>query len=127
MPGRFLTHCLLAALLLVATGQAVAADVGGWFADRGKPEEPESCLQTAARAERESSAQLFYLAALCSLQAEPADTVAARLWIHKSAQMNYAPAHRMLRALQAAEQGTHAAARHCHSLGDDRQLCHGGL
>ncbi len=123
MRGRFLLYCLL----LAATGQAIAADVGGWFADRSKPEEAESCLQTAARAERESSAPLFYQAALCSLQAEPADAAAARLWMNKSADMNYLPAHRMLRALQAAEQGTHATARHCHSLGDDRQLCHGGL
>jgi len=36
------------------------------------------------------------------------------------------PAQRLLRALLIAEAGVHGPARHCHTLGDGQELCHGG-
>jgi TPR repeat protein len=129
------TAVLQAGAADTAVLQAGAADIGGWIASQSKPAEPaaapETCLQAAARAERENSAQLFFQAALCALQgseAAPADPQSAKVWMTKAAAMQHVAAHRMLASMQAAEQAaqTHERpARHCHALGEGRELCHG--
>jgi hypothetical protein len=124
---------LALACAALASGQAFAADVGGWFADQQKAAAQESaspiaasCPQVVARAATDPTALGAYHAAHCYLQANAPDLVAARAWLTRSAEMNFPPAHRLLRALQAAEDGSHSSVRHCHDLGEGRQICHGG-
>jgi hypothetical protein len=110
-----------------------AADVGGWFADQQKAREmaaasgkDDACPLVIARAASEPSALGAYRAALCYLQTEPADVVAAQAWLARSADGGFMPAHRLLRSLLAAEAGVHSATPHCHFLGEGQQICHGG-
>jgi len=111
---------------------AVAADVGGFFADQQKARETaaakgeDSCPQWIASAARDDSALASYRAALCYLQADPADAVAAKAWLARSTEQGFMPAQRLLRSLLIAEAGMHGPTRHCHTLGDGQQLCHGG-
>jgi len=118
---------------LLAWLPARAADIGGWFADQQKAAaQPESnpagdaCPQTIARAALDTTGIGAYHAALCYLQAGKPDPVAAQAWLSRSAEMNFLPARRLLRALQAADTGSHSPAPHCHDLGEGRQICHGG-
>ena len=118
---------------LLASFPVQAADIGGWFADQQKagaqatPDpSADACPQVIARAGLDSTAMGAYHAALCHLQAEKPDTIAARAWLSRSAELNFLPAHRLLRALQAAEAGAHSPVPHCHDLGEGRQICHGG-
>jgi hypothetical protein len=118
----------------MASGPAFAADVGGWFADQQKAAAQEatspttaSCPQVVARAAADPTALGAYHAAHCYLQADSPDLVAAKAWLTRSAEMNFLPAHRLLRALAMAEAGAHSAVRHCHDLGEGRQICHGGV
>ena len=111
-----------------------AADVGGFYADQQRAAElasskdgDESCPQRAARATADNSAHSAYRAALCYLQAETPDAVAAKAWLGRSADAGFMPAHRMLRSLLIAEAGQHSAAAHCHALGEGQQICHGGV
>lgn len=117
----------------LAMAPAAAADVGGWFADQQKAAaqataatSASSCPQAVARAAAEASAINTYQAAHCYLQGDSPDLVAAKAWLTRSAGMNFMPAHRLLRALALAEGGVHASQRHCHDLGEGRQICHGG-
>jgi TPR repeat protein len=110
-----------------------AADVGGWYADQQKAAavasakaDDAACPQVIARAAVDPSALAAYRAALCYLQAEAPDVVAAKAWLGRSADMGFMPAHRVLRALLVAEAGVHSAAPHCHVLGEGQQICHGG-
>ncbi len=111
-----------------------AADVGGWFADQQKAAAASAagagtsttCPQAVARATAQPTAVSTYQAAHCYLQPEAADLVAAKAWLTRSSELNFLPAHRLLRALQQAEAGEHASQRHCHDLGEGRQICHGG-
>jgi len=118
---------------MLVSGPARAADVGGWFADQQKAsaqaassESAQTCPQVIARAAVDTTAIGAYQAAGCYLQAETPDLVAAKAWLLRSAEMNFLPAHRLLRSLQAAELGAHSTSRHCHDLGEGRQICHGG-
>lgn len=122
----------LACAALLA-GPALAADVGGWYADQQKAAAREAaapaastCPQVLVRAAAQTTAINAYHAAHCYLQAEAPDLVAARAWLTRSAELNFLPAHRLLRALAIAEAGAHQAGRHCHDLGQGRQICHGG-
>jgi hypothetical protein len=124
---------LVPAALLLGAG-AQAADVGGWYADQQKAAmaaaqkaDPDSCPMVLKRAAAEATGRGAYQAALCYLQAEPPDTVAAKAWLMRSAELNYLSADRLLRALQAAEAAHHSATPHCHNLGNGQQLCHGGV
>jgi hypothetical protein len=117
-----------------AAGVAVAADIGGWYAEQqkvaalaGSSSDSPSCPQAVVRANAEPTAVRTYQAAHCYLQGDAPDLVAARAWLTRSADMNFMPAHRLLRALAIAESGAHASQRHCHDLGEARQLCHGGM
>lgn len=117
----------------LAAAPVAAADVGGWFADQQKaaaqaPASAQSsgCPQAVARANADATAINTYQAAHCYLQGDSPDLVAARAWLTRSAEMNFMPAHRLLRALALAEAGVHASQRHCHDLGEGRQICHGG-
>jgi TPR repeat protein len=117
----------------LVSNPALAADVGGWFAEQQRAEAQaasnqgkQSCAQVIARAARDATAIGAYEAAHCYLQADPADLVAAKAWLSRSAEMNFLPAQRLLRSLLAAESGAHAALPHCHDLGEGRQICHGG-
>jgi TPR repeat protein len=117
----------------MAFGPALAADVGGWFAEQQKAAAQDattptaaSCPQIVARAATDPTALGAYHAAHCYLQADAPDLVAAKAWLARSAEMDFPPAHRLLRALQAAENGSHSSVRHCHDLGEGRQICHGG-
>ncbi len=110
-----------------------AADVGGWYADQQKAGamaaatgKDDACPQLITRAATDPSALGAYRAALCYLQAETADVVAAKAWLARSADTGFMPAHRLLRSLLAAEAGVHSAAPHCHFLGEGQQICHGG-
>jgi TPR repeat protein len=110
----------------------MAADIGGFYADQQKARETaaakgeDNCPQWIARAAKDDSALASYRAALCYLQADPADAVAAKAWLARSTEQGFMPAQRLLRAMLIAEAGVHAPARHCHPLGDGQQLCHGG-
>lgn len=122
--------CCWGALTL---GSAGAADVGGWFADQQKAaaqattaSSASACPQAVARAAAEANAINAYQAAHCYLQGDNPDLVAAKAWLARSAEMNFMPAHRLLRNLALAEAGVHASQRHCHDLGEGRQICHGG-
>ena len=110
-----------------------AADVGGWYADQQKAAamaatkaQDDGCPQLIARAASDDSSLAAYRAALCYLQAETPDVVAAKAWLGRSADAGFMPAHRVLRALLFVEAGAHGAAPHCHPLGEDQQICHGG-
>jgi hypothetical protein len=110
-----------------------AADVGGWYADQQKAAamaatkaQDDGCPQLIARAASDDSSLAAYRAALCYLQAETPDVVAAKAWLSRSADAGFMPAHRMLRALLLAEAGAHSTAPHCHALGEGQQICHGG-
>lgn len=129
---RSVTRGVFVCAALMSTA-ALAADVGGWFAEQQKAQAPSasatdaaSCPQVIARAARDTTAVGAYHAAHCYLQADAPDLVAAKAWLTRSAEMNFLPAHRLLRSLQLAEAGAHSAARHCHDLGEGRQICHGG-
>lgn len=129
--GGVMRGSLLCAVLV--SGAASAADVGGWFAEQQKAgtqaassPAAESCPQIIARAAADTTAIGAYQAAHCYLQSDTPDLVAAKAWLSRSAEMNFLPAHRLLRSLQAAESGAHGASRHCHDLGEGRQICHGG-
>lgn len=118
---------------LCAAAAAHAADVGGWYADQQKAAAAStagagaaSCPQAVTRAAAEPTALSTYQAAHCYLLPGAADLVAAKAWLARSAEMNFLPAHRLLRALQLAEAGPHSSQRHCHDLGEGRQICHGG-
>ena len=112
---------------------AHAADIGGWYADQQKAAAqaaagpaPDACPQVIARAAADATALGAYRAAVCYLEAGQPDMIAARAWLARSAAMDFPPAQRLLRALQAADAGVHAAVPHCHDLGEGRQICHGG-
>jgi len=113
--------------------QAGAADIGGYFADQQKASAmaaakatSDACPDVIARAATDTSALAAYRAALCYLQAETPDVVAAKAWLGRSSEAGFMPAHRLLRQLLIAEAGMHSATAHCHDLGEGRQLCHGG-
>ena len=110
-----------------------AADVGGWYADQQKASAmaaakagDDACPQVISRAAADASALAAYRAALCYLQSETADAVAAKAWLTRSADAGFMPAHRVLRSLLIAEAGAHSATPHCHALGEGQQICHGG-
>ena len=112
---------------------AAAADVGGFFADQQKAREmaatkaaDDSCPQLIARAAKDDSALAAYRAALCYLQADPPELIAAKAWLARSTELGFMPAQRLLRSLLIAEAGQHGPGPHCHTLGEGQQLCHGG-
>ena len=116
---------------LLAGPSAQAADVGGWFADQQRPSATlptgqAECAQAIREASSDTTAINAYRAALCYLQAETPDTLAATAWLSRSADLKFLPAERMLRSLQAAQAGPHSAVAHCHELGEGRKICHGG-
>jgi TPR repeat protein len=128
---RSLEHGLICAVM--APALAAAADVGGFFADQQKAQAlaaakhaAASCAEIIARAPADGSALAAYRAGLCYLQAEQPDVLAAKAWLARSAEMDFMPAHRLLRSLLIAEAQPHLAVAHCHDLGEGRQLCHGG-
>jgi hypothetical protein len=123
----------ICAAAMHASLPAVAADVGGFYADQQKARElaaskdkDDSCPQLIARAAKEDSALAAYRAALCYLQAEPPELIAAKAWLARSTDLGFMPAQRLLRSLLIAEAGLHGPGPHCHSLGEGQQLCHGG-
>lgn len=132
----FIQHSIVSVAMCcgaLAVAPAIAADVGGWFADQQKAAAQataagpaSSCPQAVARATAEPTAINTYQAAHCYLQGDNPDLVAAKAWLTRSAETNFMPAHRLLRALTLAEAGVHASQRHCHDLGEGRQICHGG-
>lgn len=123
---------MLVGLLLLAP-DLHAADVGGFYADQQKAREmaaqnaaADTCPQLIARAAHDDTALAAYRAALCYLQAETPDVVAAKAWLARATELGFMPAQRLLRSLLIAEAGVHGPAAHCHALGEGQQLCHGG-
>ncbi|MCW5661537.1 MAG: hypothetical protein KIT60_27880 [Burkholderiaceae bacterium] len=122
----------LLSLCVLFAQTASGADVGGWYAEQQKAaarraeQGAATCPQAVALAAADPTALKSYQAAHCYLQGEAPDLVAARAWLMRSAEMNFLPAQRLLRALAAAEAAAHASQRHCHDLGEGRMLCHGG-
>jgi TPR repeat protein len=115
--------------LFAACTSASAADIGGWMQQQDRAQsgvDGLSCAQLATRATQENSALAAYQAALCYLQGQDADALAAKAWLARAAELNHLPAHRMLNAMLRAEAAQHPSAAHCHDLGEGRQLCHGG-
>jgi hypothetical protein len=129
---RFGRCAALLGLCMLVAQAASGADVGGWYAEQQKAAAQRaeqgtlSCPQAVARAAAAPSPLNSYNAAHCYLQGDAPDLVAARAWLVRSAEMNFLPAQRLLRALAAAEAAAHASQRHCHDLGEGRTLCHGG-
>jgi hypothetical protein len=121
----------LLSLCMLLAQAASGADVGGWYAEQQKAaaqaagQGATSCPQAVARAAADPTPLNSYRAAHCYLQGDAPDLVAARAWLVRSAEMNFLPAQRLLRALAAAEAAAHASQRHCHDLGEGRTLCHG--
>jgi hypothetical protein len=119
-------------LCLLLAQAASGADVGGWYAEQQKvaaqraEQAAASCPQAVSRAAADPTPLNSYQAAQCYLQGDTPDLVAARAWLVRSAEMNFLPAQRLLRALAAAEAAAHAGRHHCHDLGEGRTLCHGG-
>lgn len=121
-------------VLPCALGVAIsahAADVGGWFAEQQRPSvtspsNQAECAQAIREASSNTTALNAYRAALCYLQGESPDTLAAHAWLKRSADLKFLPADRLLRSLQAAQSGPHSALAHCHDLGEGRKICHGG-
>ncbi len=110
-----------------------SADVGGWYSDQQKAAaaaaakaSDDACPQVISRAATDTSALAAYRAALCYLQAETPDVVAAKAWLGRSADAGFMPAHRLLRSLLIAEAGAHGTTPHCHELGEGQRICHGG-
>jgi TPR repeat protein len=108
-----------------------AADIGGWFAEQQKAgaqsaSNPDACPHVIARAAADATAAGAYHAALCYLQGESPDVVAAKAWLARASELNHLPAHRLLHALRMAEAASHGPVPHCHDLGEGRQICHGG-
>ena len=110
-----------------------AADVGGWYTDQQKANaaaaarsNEDGCPQIFLRAATDASAFVAYRAALCYLQAETPDLIAAKAWLGRSAEAGFMPAHRLLRSLLVAEAGAHSTTPHCHTIGEGQQICHGG-
>ena len=120
-------------LAVIASSPALAADVGGWYAEQQKAASratqapaAAACPQVVARAAADPTGPAAYQAANCYLLSDPPDLVAAKAWLARSAETNYLPAQRLLRSLLAAEADANATTRHCHDLGEGRQICHGG-
>jgi hypothetical protein len=118
---------------VIGSSPSLAADVGGWYAEQQKAASraaqapaAASCPEVIARAAADATGPAAYQAASCYLQSDPPDLVAAKAWLARSAQTNYLPAQRLLRSLLAAEADANATTRHCHDLGEGRQVCHGG-
>ncbi len=127
---RWAVPCMIAGACAVSV-PARAADVGGWFADQQRPAAPSTsgqgeCAQAIREASSDTTALNAYRAALCYLQAEVPDPLAATAWLARSAEMKFLPADRLLRSLHAAQASQHASTAHCHDLGEGRKLCHGG-
>jgi TPR repeat protein len=129
--------CGAALAALVATWllppRAHAADIGGYLADQQKARalaaekaSSEACPQLIARAATDDTALAAYRAAVCYLQAETPDVVAAKAWLARASEGGFMPAQRLLRSLLLAEAGVHSPIAHCHVLGEGQQLCHGG-
>jgi hypothetical protein len=121
------------ACALSVSVSARAADVGGWFAEQQRPSAQAAapsgqaeCAQAIRQAAADSTAINAYRAALCYLQADTPDPLAATAWLSRSAELKFLPADRLLRSLQAAQAGPHSTTAHCHNLGEGRQICHGG-
>ena len=126
-------RAIAGAIAVLVSLPAPAADVGGWFAEQQKAGAQAAatvpqdvCPRVIASAALDPAVPVAYQAALCYLQGNPPDLVAARAWLARSAELNYLPAHRMLRALKAVEAAVHSAQPHCHDLGAGQQICHGG-
>ena len=79
------------AIAFAASGSGHAADVGGWFADQQLPSAPPAtgqaeCAQAIRDASSDTTAINAYRAALCYLQAETPDLVAANAWLSRSSE-----------------------------------------
>ena len=110
-----------------------AADIGGWYAEQQRVAaqasagaSPASCDEAIAQASTAPSGLSTYRAAVCYLAGERPDLVAARAWLTQSSEMDFLAARLLLRSLTLAQAGAHPIQRHCHDLGEGRQLCHGG-
>jgi TPR repeat protein len=125
---------LFCALSLYGALPAAAADIGGWMeAQRSKDAgDAESCTAQIETAKTHTpgmpqAAQSYFQAGLCYLAGQQVaqDSVAAKAWLARAAELQHLPAHRLLASMQAAEAGVHPARYHCHDIGYDRKICHG--
>jgi hypothetical protein len=126
-------HLWLTIALVACSGASFAADIGGWYAEQQRVAaeaaagpSPASCAEAIAQATSAPSGLSAYRAAVCYLTGDRVDIVAARAWLAASSESDFLPAQLLLRSLMVAEAGPHSSQRHCHDLGEGRQLCHGG-
>jgi hypothetical protein len=129
--ARGVMNGAVVAAALVVCPPIAAADIGGWFAEQQKAgaqsaSTPDACPTVVARAAADATAASAYEAALCYLQSDAPDLVAAKAWLAQASTLNHLQARRMLHSLQIAEAALHSPLRHCHDLGEGRQICHGG-
>jgi TPR repeat protein len=106
---------------------ARAADIGGWMqAQRASGTVADPCTEIIDTASREPRADNVYHAGVCYLRAERLDLFAAKAWLNRSASLGHIPAQMLVARIDAMERETHEPTLHCHDLGNDRKICHGG-
>lgn len=106
---------------------ACAADIGGWMQEQRKQgKAPDPCVEIIDIASRDARADNVYHAGVCYLRADRLDLFAAKAWLNRSASLGHIPAQMLLARIDALERETHEPAMHCHDLGNDRKICHGG-
>jgi TPR repeat protein len=123
--------------LIIVTGAAHAADIGGWMQHQSRIEtqQRDDCpeiIAIAARTPREdtTAAAAYYAGGMCYLVSDKVarDDVAATAWLTRAVELDHPLARRALIALREtnATPPLHPAGFHCHELGQGRRLCHGG-
>jgi hypothetical protein len=116
-----------ASIALAASGSAHAADIGGWMQEQRKQgKAPDPCVEIIDTASRDPRADHVYHAGVCYLRTERLDVFAAKAWLHRSASLGHIPAQMLIARIDAAERESHEPTMHCHDLGNERKICHGG-
>jgi TPR repeat protein len=127
MKPPHLSRIALVSLALAMTSNAHAADIGGWMQEQRKQgKAPDPCVEIIDTASRDPRADHVYHAGVCYLRTERLDVFAAKAWLQRSASLGHIPAQMLIARIDAAERESHEPTMHCHDLGNDRKICHGG-
>jgi hypothetical protein len=122
-------HISLAAMstLICVVSVAHTADIGGWMQEQRKQgKAPDPCVEIIETASRDPRADHVYHAGVCYLRAERFDLFAAKAWLNRASVLGHIPAQMMIARIDVAEREAHEPTMHCHDLGNDRKICHGG-
>jgi hypothetical protein len=127
MKPKKLILFLAATTFMCVAHVARAADIGGWMQEqRAKGKIADPCVEIIDTASRDPRADHVYHAGVCYLRAERLDLFAAKAWLNRSASLGHIPAQMLVARIDAMERETHEPTQHCHDLGNDRKICHGG-